>query len=81
MDELERAAAVPARSEDDFAEDDLEQREPGQDSTGSEEKFLVFGTRQLTIENINGDAAPKVLEDAREKVLSVPILPSILPYV
>ena len=41
----------------------------------------MFGTRQLTIENIKGDAAPKVLEDAREKVLSVPILPSILPYV
>ena len=80
MDELERAAAVPARSEDDFTEDDLEQREPGKDSKGSEEQVLAFGTRRLTIENIKGDAAPQVVEDAREKVSRVPKLPSILPY-
>ena len=80
MDELERAAAVPARSEDDFTEDDLEQREPGKDAKGSEEQVLAFGTRRLTIENIKGDAAPQVVEDAREKVSSVPKLPSILSY-
>ena len=58
MDELERAAAVLAVYIDDFAEDDVEQREPGKALNSLDDQSEAFEQPNGKKVSNSGDAAP-----------------------
>ena len=64
MDELEAAAAVLAMSRDDFAEEEVEQRAPCAERSGSAAGTMAAEAMEVDKENIQVDAASREVEDA-----------------